>query len=337
MKARFIFVGLAFVLALSGCSLALPDGRRVVVSVRVAIEAPDAQMPSPTPTATMPPVTAQVTPMPGGRAIRVTAGQSIQAALDRATPGDTVEVGPGRYRGSIRIETDGVKLRAVGAVTIEGTTWYTVYIRARGATLDGFTITGAKSHGVFITGSERCLITNCDISGSGWAGVQLGGDNGSASYNTVQGCEIHHNRVEGIYIRGTDSEHKGRHIPMVGNTLDGNYIHDNGGEGIQNTATFGPPAPEGTIISNNRIINNGGDWGGGMCLEGNNLTVTDNYVDGNGGTGPGGIYLANASSGTIRNNDVRNCRGQGAQGIVLYQCSGVQLSGNTLNQVAMGG
>ena len=66
MKARFIFVGLAFVLALSGCSLALPDGRRVVVSVRVAIEAPDAQMPSPTPTATMPPVTVQVTPGAGG-------------------------------------------------------------------------------------------------------------------------------------------------------------------------------------------------------------------------------------------------------------------------------
>lgn len=46
-------------------------------------------------------------------------GGSIQAAVDAASPGDTVLVLPGTYRESIRIQNDGLTLRGLGTVTIE--------------------------------------------------------------------------------------------------------------------------------------------------------------------------------------------------------------------------
>jgi Right handed beta helix region len=49
----------------------------------------------------------------------VHSGDSIQAAVDAASPGDTVMVRAGTYRESVRIQTDGLTLRAQGKVTLE--------------------------------------------------------------------------------------------------------------------------------------------------------------------------------------------------------------------------
>lgn len=49
------------------------------------------------------------------RTIVVRPGQSIQAAVDRARPGDTVLLKPGVYRQSVQIRTDGITLRGSGA------------------------------------------------------------------------------------------------------------------------------------------------------------------------------------------------------------------------------
>jgi len=51
----------------------------------------------------------------GPRTIRVGPGDSIQAAIDRARPGDTVEVAAGVYRENLTVTTDGVALRGAGA------------------------------------------------------------------------------------------------------------------------------------------------------------------------------------------------------------------------------
>jgi pectin methylesterase-like acyl-CoA thioesterase len=48
------------------------------------------------------------------RTIVVWPGQSIQAAVDRADPGDTVLVRPGVYHQSVEIRKDGITLRGSG-------------------------------------------------------------------------------------------------------------------------------------------------------------------------------------------------------------------------------
>jgi parallel beta-helix repeat protein len=52
---------------------------------------------------------------PAGAAVRtVHAGQSIQAAVDAATPGDTIQVDAGTYTGHVTIAKDGITLRGAG-------------------------------------------------------------------------------------------------------------------------------------------------------------------------------------------------------------------------------
>jgi len=40
--------------------------------------------------------------------IKVSSGESIQAAIDKADPGDTIKVGPGTFKESLLIKTDGI-------------------------------------------------------------------------------------------------------------------------------------------------------------------------------------------------------------------------------------
>lgn len=53
---------------------------------------------------------------PAGAAVRtVHPGQSIQAAIDAANPGETIQVDPGTYSGYVTIAKDGITLRGSGS------------------------------------------------------------------------------------------------------------------------------------------------------------------------------------------------------------------------------
>jgi nitrous oxidase accessory protein NosD len=112
-------------------------------------------------------------------------GQSIQDAVDAASPGDTVVVKEGTYREDVRISTNGLTLRADGHVTLEpphyglgqcylpgqavgicvvpadfnpGTGSYTT--RVRDVTVSGFRIVGFQGSGVFGFGTRNLKVSH---------------------------------------------------------------------------------------------------------------------------------------------------------------------------------
>jgi len=50
--------------------------------------------------------------------IKVSSGESIQAAVDQASPGDTVKVAPGTYQETVIIKTNGITLKGAGDQTV---------------------------------------------------------------------------------------------------------------------------------------------------------------------------------------------------------------------------
>src|SRR2546422_79864 len=46
---------------------------------------------------------------------KVHPGESIQTAIDQASPGDTIKLAPGTYHESVQIKTDGITLKGAGA------------------------------------------------------------------------------------------------------------------------------------------------------------------------------------------------------------------------------
>lgn len=167
---------------------------------------------------------------------------SIQAAVDAATAGDTVVVGPGTYRERIRLKSgitvrsegtdaqgiDGLKRAEITVIDGDGNDGTSPgVVMAEGSTLDGFTITNVGAY------DESLWKKHYDSHGE-----QLGDDEGSAGAEgttpavsipgvncTVRGCIVHHNGDVGIGILG---HRRAKAIPLV----TGNIVYRNMGGGI---------------------------------------------------------------------------------------------------------
>jgi cytochrome c peroxidase len=159
-----------------------------------------------------------------GQTITVNAGESIQAAVDRAKPGDTIRVMPGTYHEEVMVQTDSLTLAGVvegdqrPVLDGQGT-------RANGVTAvaDYFTITGFKvvnytsngvtvqtvtgpvfrdivtdktgEYGLFPILSSDILIEKCVSSGVIDTGIYVGQSRGivvrdSEAFGNVSGFEI---------------------------------------------------------------------------------------------------------------------------------------------------
>lgn len=113
--------------------------------------------------------------------ILVRAGESIQAAVDQARPGDTVEVEPGIYHETVYIDVQGITMR--GLIHGEGENEERAWIDGRGVLSDGFNTTGddfvlegfgirnTVGNGVLTTGAQRIVYRNLIIQDAGIYGL----------------------------------------------------------------------------------------------------------------------------------------------------------------------
>lgn len=205
-----------------------------------------------------------------GQIITVNPGDSIQAAVDLAQPGDTVRVLPGAYHEEVLVQTESLTLEGVAdgdqRAVLDGEGKLTTAIIGVG---DYFTITGFKivnytsngaqtqsvtgaifrdlitdktgDYGIFPILSSDVLVENCIVSGAIDTGIYVGQSKGivvrqSETFANVSGIEIE-NSVDAL--------------------VEENYTHDNTA-GILVFVLPGKTATEGadTRVVNNRIENN---------------------------------------------------------------------------------
>ena len=211
---------------------------------------------------------------PGECDIYVHDGQSIDAAVDSATDGQTVCVYNGTYGGFIEIDTPNVTLKGEGAdvVTWDGGSEHQIVFGtydASGCILEGFTIKGTKAGAdLVISLAPDCIIRNCVFEGLTFQqGIQISAKNTTFENNVVLNAA-----------------------------------------GSINALTVSKDAESSTII-NNSIIGNifPGAYPGAVCLYARNCTIANNTITNNTGAAMILAYYTgyyNAENYTITRNTI---------------------------------
>jgi parallel beta-helix repeat protein len=199
-------------------------------------------------------------------------GDSLQAALDAALPGQTVSVfGTCSANILIRNEKQRITLDGNGSATVTGAaaTNPVFNVRGKGILIQGFAITGG-SDGIYVNRGSNAVVHNNEIhhtSGGGIVVEQLG-------FAVITGNNIHDNPEMGIFVNenstariGLNSDSETAASPNVIQTngigivvsngssarISGNTISGNNADGINVLRDSHAD------IAGNVIANNGGD------------------------------------------------------------------------------
>ncbi|MCB9899451.1 MAG: right-handed parallel beta-helix repeat-containing protein [Planctomycetes bacterium] len=294
---------------------------------------------------------------PGVRAQLLVPAQypTIQAAIDAASPGDTVLVGPGTYLERIDFlgkdvvlqSSDGPEVTILDGDTGLGSGSVVTFANGetQAAVLSGFTVRGGHQGGpagdgggVLCLGASPSLLGNiirdnvaerggaiCCLSASpriegnallaNWSAVDDGGGGGTIWCEDSAALILH-------------------------NTIEGNASLFHGSPGIQ---LEGSPD---VLIAGNTIRDNGSMSGSGgaiACRSGSSATIRANRIEGNYAAGPGGGIAVFGCDPVIDSNLVlENATDQSgfeAGGGIFCSASAAQIVANTIraNHVASGG
>lgn len=205
-----------------------------------------------------------------GNVIVVKDGESIQAAVAKAQPGDTIQVLPGTYRETVFIDKDNISLMGV----IRGGDWPVldgeskrndaILYSGDGTRIENFKIVKYKGNAIMGQAGSNFVIRHNWIVDTGVYGIfpQLG-KNGVVEYNVLTGIED-----AAIYVGMSDNVHVA-HNEVFGNVagieientrhaiVENNMVYDNAG-GILTFITPGLPIKTtiDVIIRNNFIVGN---------------------------------------------------------------------------------
>jgi len=172
-------------------------------------------------------------------------GQSIQAAIDAAAPGTTIEVRPGTYRENLEVTKDGISLVGYGATLVPpatarpnfcadpsdpsavsgicihgdvefGDAGATVHTPVHNVSVIGMTVNGFSGIGIFVIGGFRTWIAGNTATGNGAYGIFVNSSSQSAVYLNA----VANSAEAGIYV-GDSPEANAR---VFANYSSGNFM-----------------------------------------------------------------------------------------------------------------
>lgn len=264
---------------------------------------------------------------------RVQPGESIQAAVDRAAPGDVIEVERARYVENLRIGKP-LTLRGIERPTISGgLRGDTIRVSATDVTIEGLIVSDSgdslreQNAGIYLVpGSDRAVVRNCDITYNLFGlwiekanDVLIEGNliTGKREYASSQ-------RGNGIQLYNT---HRAR---IIGNNIS--FVRDALYVDVSHDAVFRDNklhhSRYGTHYMNayDNLWENNDTWmnrGGLALMEVRRLTVRNNRAWAN---SDHGIMLRTIQDSLIENNVVAGNQ----RGFFIYDAEYNTLRGNTV-------
>ncbi|MFU2486224.1 nitrous oxide reductase family maturation protein NosD [Thauera sp. WH-1] len=264
---------------------------------------------------------------------RVQAGESIQAAIERAAPGDVIEVEHARYVENLRIDKP-LTLRGIERPTISGALrGDTIRVTATDVTIEGLIVSDSgdslreQNAGIYLfPGSDRAVVRNCDITYSLF-GLWIE----KANDVLIEGNLITGKREYASSQRGNGIQLYNTHrAQIIGNNIS--FVRDALYVDVSHDAVFRDNklhhSRYGTHYMNayDNLWENNDTWmnrGGLALMEVRRLTVRNNRAWAN---SDHGIMLRTIQDSLIENNVVAGNQ----RGFFIYDAEYNTLRGNTV-------